>query len=183
MMDATRKKRAEMYMMSNSGIAIAEIAKHFGLSRSIVHAGIAEHKRATISEERSSAAINGVRSYGDFLNIDVNDLGLPVRAVNCLKQQKIKTVADLIATPDTVLMRVPNFGKRSLEEIRNAVNALAEKHDFPNPATPIKNIEPKSRNPSELLQFTIQILSRMAEEPTVSKDDLIDFLRKLERHI
>jgi DNA-directed RNA polymerase subunit alpha len=48
----------------------------------------------------------------------VNELELSVRAANCLKNANIKTIADLVQKTEADMLRTKNFGKKSLNEIK-----------------------------------------------------------------
>jgi DNA-directed RNA polymerase subunit alpha len=48
----------------------------------------------------------------------IDDLDLGVRSLNCLKREGIETVGDLIAKSEQELMCIPNFGRKSLDEVR-----------------------------------------------------------------
>jgi len=48
----------------------------------------------------------------------IDDLDLGVRSLNCLKREGIETVGDLIARSEQELMCIPNFGRKSLDEVR-----------------------------------------------------------------
>ena len=54
----------------------------------------------------------------------IEELEIGVRAYNCLKRAGIQTVGDLIQRSESELNAIPNFGKRSTEEVVEAVNAL-----------------------------------------------------------
>ena len=47
----------------------------------------------------------------------LSDMGLSVRAYNCLKAAEIDTFADLVSYSRNELMKFRNFGKKSLNEI------------------------------------------------------------------
>ncbi|MFH1834527.1 MAG: DNA-directed RNA polymerase subunit alpha [bacterium] len=53
-----------------------------------------------------------------FDDMPVEELELGVRSYNCLKREGIETVGDLIAKSDQELMCIPNFGRKSTEEVR-----------------------------------------------------------------
>ena len=57
------------------------------------------------------------------LEISIDDLELGVRAYNCLKKAGIHKVSELIKMSEDDIMKLPNLGKRSLDEI---INKLAE---------------------------------------------------------
>ncbi|MBI3603783.1 MAG: DNA-directed RNA polymerase subunit alpha [Nitrospirae bacterium] len=48
----------------------------------------------------------------------VNELELSVRAANCLKNANIKTIADLVQRTEMEMLKTKNFGKKSLNEIK-----------------------------------------------------------------
>ncbi len=52
------------------------------------------------------------------LDMLIEDLGLSVRSLNCLKRATIKSVRDLIGYSEEDLMKLKNFGQKSLVEIR-----------------------------------------------------------------
>ena len=52
------------------------------------------------------------------LDMSIENLGLSVRSLNCLKRASIKVVRDLIAYSEDDLMKLKNFGQKSLDEIR-----------------------------------------------------------------
>ena len=54
----------------------------------------------------------------------IEELEIGVRAYNCLKRAGVQTVGDLIQRSESELNAIPNFGKRSTEEVIEALNAL-----------------------------------------------------------
>lgn len=58
------------------------------------------------------------------LTRSIDELDLTVRSANCLKAQNIYRVGDLIQFTDTELLRTPNLGRRSLNEIKEVLAAL-----------------------------------------------------------
>jgi DNA-directed RNA polymerase subunit alpha len=48
----------------------------------------------------------------------IEELELGVRSYNCLKREGIETIGDLIQRTDQELMCIPNFGRKSIEEVR-----------------------------------------------------------------
>lgn len=53
----------------------------------------------------------------------IEDLDLPQRAFNSLKRHGITKVGQLLATPDEELLRMRNFGRKSLDEIKERLAA------------------------------------------------------------
>ena len=54
----------------------------------------------------------------------IEELEIGVRAYNCLKRAGIQTVGDLIQRSESELNAIPNFGKRSTEEVIEALASL-----------------------------------------------------------
>lgn len=73
----------------------------------------------------------------------LSDMGLSVRAYNCLKAADIDTFADLVSYSRNELMKVRNFGKKSLNEIDQLVEKM--KLQFGMDVRKY-NIEPKKKN-------------------------------------
>jgi DNA-directed RNA polymerase subunit alpha len=48
----------------------------------------------------------------------IEELELGVRSLNCLKREDIQTIGDLISRSEQDLMNIPNFGRKSLDEVR-----------------------------------------------------------------
>ncbi len=73
----------------------------------------------------------------------LSDMGLSVRAYNCLKAADIDTFADLVSYSRNELMQFRNFGKKSLNEIDQLVEKM--KLQFGMDVRKY-NIEPKKKN-------------------------------------
>jgi len=56
-------------------------------------------------------------------DILIEELELGVRSYNCLKRAGIQTVGDLIAKTEDELAAIPNFGKKSIDEVQETLLA------------------------------------------------------------
>ncbi|MDQ3677539.1 MAG: DNA-directed RNA polymerase subunit alpha, partial [Actinomycetota bacterium] len=56
-------------------------------------------------------------SAGPMHDILIEELELGVRSYNCLKRAGIQTVGDLISKSEGELNAIPNFGKKSIDEV------------------------------------------------------------------
>ncbi|MGI8921296.1 MAG: DNA-directed RNA polymerase subunit alpha [Solirubrobacteraceae bacterium] len=67
----------------------------------------------------SSSALTGSapRAGSAMDDILIEELELGVRSYNCLKRAGIQTVGDLIAKSESELNAIPNFGKKSIDEV------------------------------------------------------------------
>ena len=54
-------------------------------------------------------------------NYPIEELELGVRSYNCLKRVGIETVGDLVMKSEQELAAIPNFGKKSIEEVRDTL--------------------------------------------------------------
>jgi DNA-directed RNA polymerase subunit alpha len=54
----------------------------------------------------------------------IEELEIGVRAYNCLKRAGIQTVGDLVQRSESELNAIPNFGKRSTDEVKESLVAL-----------------------------------------------------------
>ncbi len=54
----------------------------------------------------------------------IEELEIGVRAYNCLKRAGIQTIGDLVQKSESELKAIPNFGDRSIEEVKESVAAL-----------------------------------------------------------
>ncbi len=67
-----------------------------------------------------AAALTGVggrQAGGPMDDILIEELELGVRSYNCLKRAGIQTVGDLIGKSEGELAAIPNFGKKSIDEV------------------------------------------------------------------
>ena len=75
-------------------------------------------------EEEEEAATTGPGFLQESLGKPIEELPLPARAVNALKNDEIAVVADLVQKTDEDLESVKNLGEKSIEEIKTALAAL-----------------------------------------------------------
>jgi len=56
-------------------------------------------------------------------NFPIEELELGVRSYNCLKRVGIETIGDLVVKTENELAAIPNFGKKSVEEVKETLAA------------------------------------------------------------
>ena len=56
-----------------------------------------------------------------LLLCNITELRLSVRSANCLRNNKVVTIGDLVQKSETDLLRLPNFGHGSLNEIKEVL--------------------------------------------------------------
>ena len=71
----------------------------------------------------------------------VEDLELSVRSANCLKNDNIVYVGDLVQKTENEMLRTPNFGRKSLTEIKAMLANMGLYLGMQIPGWPVENIE------------------------------------------
>lgn len=73
------------------------------------------------AEEEDEVSAEPEPEVDPILLRPVDDLELTVRSANCLKAEAIYYIGDLIQRTETELLRTPNLGKKSLNEIKDVL--------------------------------------------------------------
>jgi DNA-directed RNA polymerase subunit alpha len=60
----------------------------------------------------------------EVLNRSVEELELSVRSYNCLKNANIQSIGDLVQKTEAEMLRTKNFGRKSLNEIKEILGNL-----------------------------------------------------------
>ncbi len=71
----------------------------------------------------------------------VEELELSLRAFNCLKKENIVYIGDLVSKTEGELLRTPNFGRKSLNEITEVLKQMGLHLGMPVPSWPPDNID------------------------------------------
>ncbi len=75
--------------------------------------------------ESAQAAADGVGPEAALAhgmeNFPIEELELGVRSYNCLKRVGIETIGDLVMKTENELAAIPNFGKKSIEEVKETL--------------------------------------------------------------
>jgi len=136
---------------------------------------------------QKSAKVVEIDINGTGLKKCVDELELSVRSMNCLKNDNIIYVEELVQKTESELLRTPNFGRKSLNELREALKMLGLRF-----GSPIKNyLVINTYNTFDLTPgkvYSRMELQRFLEEkginfkiiPTeVREIQLVDHVRKL----
>ncbi|PJK28506.1 DNA-directed RNA polymerase subunit alpha [Minwuia thermotolerans] len=94
-----------------------------------------EPQRETVEEKSSEPEINR------NLLRKVDELELSVRSANCLKNDNIVYIGDLIQKTEAEMLRTPNFGRKSLNEIKEVLSQMGLRLGMEVPGWPPDNIE------------------------------------------
>ena len=71
----------------------------------------------------------------------VEELELSVRSANCLKNDNIIYIGDLVQKTEAEMLRTPNFGRKSLNEIKEVLAKMGIHLGMDTPGWPPENIE------------------------------------------
>ena len=80
-----------------------------------------------LEAEASAVAVPGIKgatgSLDPILFRPIDELELTVRSANCLKAESVYYIGELVQRTENELMKTPNLGKKSLNEIKEALKA------------------------------------------------------------
>ncbi|OGW39906.1 MAG: DNA-directed RNA polymerase subunit alpha [Nitrospirae bacterium RBG_13_39_12] len=85
-----------------------------------------EEEEESVSVEETSLvrSVSEDPIFNSNLLKSVEDLELSVRSYNCLKNANIKTIADLVQKTEQEMLRTKNFGRKSLNEIKEILQGM-----------------------------------------------------------
>lgn len=91
--------------------------------------------------ETRKPAIDDSNAVPRSLLRKVSELELSVRAANCLKNDNIVYIGDLVQRSEGEMLRTPNFGRKSLNEIKEVLTGMGLHLGMELPNWPPENIE------------------------------------------
>ncbi|MGD9869036.1 MAG: DNA-directed RNA polymerase subunit alpha [Hyphomicrobiales bacterium] len=94
-----------------------------------------EPKKEVVDERQPELEFNAA------LLKKVDELELSVRSANCLKNDNIVYIGDLIQKSEAEMLRTPNFGRKSLNEIKEVLAGMGLHLGMEVPNWPPENIE------------------------------------------
>ena len=95
-----------------------------------------EEPRAVVEEEQRAEL-----PFNKNLLRKVEELELSVRSANCLKNDNIIYIGDLVQKTEAEMLRTPNFGRKSLNEIKQVLENMGLHLGMEIPNWPPENIE------------------------------------------
>ncbi len=96
-----------------------------------------EEPKAAISEGEGKPDL----PFNPALLKKVDELELSVRSANCLKNDNIVYIGDLIQKTEGEMLRTPNFGRKSLNEIKEVLTSMGLSLGMDVPNWPPENID------------------------------------------
>jgi DNA-directed RNA polymerase subunit alpha len=88
-----------------------------------------------------TAAPTDTNQLNRYLLKKVDELELSVRSANCLKNDNIIYIGDLVQKTEAEMLRTPNFGRKSLNEIKEVLASMGLRLGMDIPGWPPENIE------------------------------------------
>ena len=76
------------------------------------------------AEEERQLAADATQALQDKLDKSIEELELSVRSFNCLEAAGIKTIRDLVQKTESEMLKYRNFGRKSLNEIKNILKEM-----------------------------------------------------------
>lgn len=64
------------------------------------------------------------KNINQYLDIKIEDLELSVRSANCLRTENINYIGQLVVKTELEMLKTPNFGKKSLDEIKHILTEM-----------------------------------------------------------
>jgi DNA-directed RNA polymerase subunit alpha len=83
--------------------------------------------------------------FSPYLLKKVDELELSVRSANCLKNDNIVYIGDLVQKTEPEMLKTPNFGRKSLNEIKEVLAGMGLRFGMDIPEWPPENIEELAR--------------------------------------
>jgi DNA-directed RNA polymerase subunit alpha len=84
----------------------------------LIFTGVGDEDEESYAAQLSRAGEQQADKGSGFDDTPIEELELGVRSYNCLKREGIETVGDLVNKSEQELMCIPNFGRKSIEEVR-----------------------------------------------------------------
>jgi DNA-directed RNA polymerase subunit alpha len=75
-------------------------------------------------EAAKAGEVDSGLEFNPLLLKKVDELELSVRSANCLKNDNIVYIGDLIQKTEAEMLRTPNFGRKSLNEIKEVLSGM-----------------------------------------------------------
>jgi len=100
-------------------------------------------------EERVAEMAAAEPAFNKNLLRKVDELELSVRSANCLKNDNIIYIGDLVQKTEAEMLRTPNFGRKSLNEIKEVLTQMGLHLGMEIPDWPPENIEEMAKRLEE----------------------------------
>src|SRR3569623_1269151 len=131
--------RQVSYKVENTRIGQVQLALFVHFDDSLVTSRSAPIGHA--APAASGEAAGDTQQINRYLLKKVDELEQSVRSANCLKNDNIINIGDLVQKPEAEMLRTPNFGRKSLNEIKEVLSSMGLRLGMEIPGWPPENIE------------------------------------------
>ena len=117
-------RAATIHRMHLDGAGVGQIARHMGISSSRVHMIIRQAERRMQWEKRSKEIIKDagfVTTVQQFMDLRLEAFDFSTRTRNAFENEGFVTVGDVMTSDKERLLSISNFGKKSLQEVRDVL--------------------------------------------------------------
>ena len=97
--------------------------------------------QAAVPSAGGAEPVGDTQQINRYLLKKVDELELSVRSANCLKNDNIIYIGDLVGKTEAEMLRTPNFGRKSLNEIKEVLSSMGLRLGMEIPGWPPENIE------------------------------------------
>ena len=119
--------------------------------------------KETVAEESSS-------KLSDYLFRPAEDLELSVRSANCLKNARIRYIGDLVTKSEQEMLRTKNFGRKSLNEIKEILKPMGLGLGMEIEGWPPSNLYRKDYQSTEQTETKEEVLTHSHETSNQNYD-------------
>ena len=75
-------------------------------------------------ESKINTVEDELNAYNPNLFKKIDEMELSVRSYNCLNNENIFFISDLVQKTETEMLKLPNFGKKSLNELKDNLKVM-----------------------------------------------------------
>ena len=111
-----------------SGLRKCDLADKYNLSPVRISQILKHHERHKAQEQIVRTTIDYTKGIN---TLKISELDVSLRTVNCFRNDNIYTVGHARQLTDAQLLRIPNFGRKSLREWKEYLVFLIEEYDTP----------------------------------------------------
>lgn len=128
-----RVLRMKLGVGEKSEQTLEQIGQQFGVSKNRIQQIEAKAIRKLRHPSRSrllkpflegASSSNQSWVFTSILDKPIDELEMSARAANCLKYMGVKTIGDLVHKTETEMLKVRNFGRKSLKEVKDILAGM-----------------------------------------------------------
>ena len=120
----TAQRNEEIVARYRAGsTTFSQLGREYGISGARIREIVGTLERQAEQTAKAKLVRQQMKRIED---IPITMLDLPARVFHCLVTEGYETVGDVLQLHDFVLLRIPNFGRTSLDQLRHSIAVLQE---------------------------------------------------------